>query len=174
MRPVKKNSTFRPIAFVSLAVISLSSGNAGAADSATANATATVMTPISIAKSADLDFGAFAAGTGGTVVIGTDGSRSSTGAVVESASDTGNNAEFAVSGQANATYAITLPGDGTVTITSGANSMAVNTFTSDPSGTGTLDGSGNQALNVGATLVVGSGQAAGSYTGTFDVTVEYN
>ncbi|HEX8154742.1 MAG TPA: hypothetical protein VF698_16540, partial [Thermoanaerobaculia bacterium] len=38
---------------------------------ASANGTATVMTPISISKTADLRFGKFSALTGGTVVIAT-------------------------------------------------------------------------------------------------------
>jgi len=172
MKLTRKNTRLG-ILFATGSMVALLGANSYAA-SDTANATATVMTPISIAKDNDLDFGAFSASTGGTVSIAEDGSRSATGAVVLSASDTGNNAQFTVSGQASATYAITLPGDGTVTITDGSNTMDVDTFTSNPSGTGTLSGGGSQTLNVGATLTVGSGQAAGSYTGTFDVTVEYN
>jgi type 1 fimbria pilin len=50
--------------------------------------------------------------------------------------------------------------------------MTVDTFTSNPSGTGTLSG-GAQTLNVGATLHVAGAQAAGNYTGTYNVTVAY-
>jgi len=73
----------------------------------------------------------------------------------------------------SSTYSITLPT--TYTITSGANNMTVTTFTSTPSGTGTLSG-GTQTVNVGATLSVAASQAAGTYTnGTgFPVTVNYN
>ena len=148
----------------------IATGSVSAA-SATATGTATVMQSISITKTADLDFGAFSPSTGGTVVIGTDSSRSKTSAVVLSSSDTGNRAQFNVTGTADATYAITLPGS--ATLTSGGNTMSVGSFVSDPSGTGTLTG-GSEVPNVGATLTVASSQAAGSYTGTFDVTVEYN
>ena len=52
--------------------------------------------------------------------------------------------------------------------------MTATTFTSDPSGTGTLTG-GTQTLNVGATLNVAAAQPAGTYvSGAFDVTVNYN
>jgi hypothetical protein len=51
--------------------------------------------------------------------------------------------------------------------------MAVNTFTSNPSGTGTLSG-GTQTLNVGATLNVAVGQLPGVYSGQFTVMVNYN
>ncbi|HBC79095.1 MAG TPA: hypothetical protein DCZ51_10735, partial [Bacteroidales bacterium] len=70
---------------------------------------------------------------------------------------------------------ITLPAAAT-TITSGANTMTVDTWTSSPSGTGTLSAGGSQALTVGATLNVGASQPAGTYvSGTpFTVTVNYN
>jgi hypothetical protein len=51
--------------------------------------------------------------------------------------------------------------------------MAVSTFTSNPSGTGTLT-SGAQTLAVGATLTTVASQVSGAYTGTYNVTVEYN
>jgi hypothetical protein len=54
--------------------------------------------------------------------------------------------------------------------------MTVNAFTSSPSATGTLSGTGSQTLTVGATLNVAAGQAAGSYTNSTGVlvTVNYN
>ncbi len=53
--------------------------------------------------------------------------------------------------------------------------MTVDTFTSTPSGTGSLAG-GSQTLSVGATLHVAAAQAAGTYTSAtpFTVTVNYN
>jgi spore coat protein U-like protein len=141
----------------------------------TANGTATVMTPIAISKTADLRFGKFSALTGGTVVISTAGARSVTGAVVPSATDVGGEGSFSVTGDANATYAITLPGSATITHTvDNTKTMSIGTFISNPSGTGTLSGAGTQTLSVGGTLTVGNAQTVGSYTGTFDVTVEYN
>ena len=148
---------------------------AGYAAQATANATAEVMTPISISKTADLRFGKFSALTGGTIVMSDAGSRSATGAVVLSSTDAGGAASFSVSGDPNATYAITLPASTTITHTvDNTKTMTVDTFTSNPSGTGTLSAGGSQAISVGATLTVGNAQTVGSYTGTFDVSVEYN
>ena len=148
----------------------------GEAAEATANATAEVMTPIAISKTADLRFGKFSALTGGTVVIATAGTRSATGAVVLSSTNAGGAASFNVTGDNDATYAITLPSSA-VTITHGTDTtktMSVGTFTSNPSGTGTLSAAGAQTVNVGGTLTVASAQASGSYTGTFTVGVEYN
>jgi hypothetical protein len=142
---------------------------------ATASATAEVMTPISISKTADLRFGKFSALTGGTVVVTAAGARSATGAVVLSSTNAGGAASFTVSGDANATYAITLPNSATIEHgTDNTKTMSIGTFTSNPSGTGTLSGGGSQTLTVGATLTVGNAQTTGSYSGTFDVSVEYN
>jgi hypothetical protein len=146
------------------------------AASATANSTADIVAAISIAKDTggDLGFGyAVASGTAGTVVIANDGTRTCNGGVTCIAGGTTSAASFTVTGQANYTYAITLPSS--VTLTDGAsNNMTVDTFTSNPATTGTIGSGGSQTIAVGATLNVTASQAAGTYTGTFDVSVDYN
>lgn len=129
---------------------------------------------IAIVNTQALAFGSFAAGSGGSVTVSSGGIRSAGGGVVLLSSGAGAAAQFSVTGDPNVSYAISLPADGTVSLASGANSMAVNTFTSSPSLTGTLGAGGGQTLSVGATLSVGSNQAIGSYSGAFDVTVNYN
>ncbi len=124
-----------------------------------------------------MEFGNLNVGaTGGTAVITPAGVRSVTGDVTMPATTgTVNAASFTVSGTANFGYSITLPAAAT-TLTSGANTMTVNTWTSSPTPTGTIGVGGTQVLTVGATLTVGGAQAAGTYTsGTpFTVTVNYN
>ncbi|HAL81406.1 MAG TPA: hypothetical protein DCO83_03545, partial [Mucilaginibacter sp.] len=113
-------------------------------------------------------------GTAGTVVSDPASTRTSTGGVTLPVNaGTVTAASFTVTGSEAYTYSITLPGS--VTITYGANTMTVNTFTSSPATTGTLT-AGTQTLNVGATLNIGSSQAAGAYASTtpFTVTVNYN
>lgn len=121
-----------------------------------------------------LAFGSFAAGTGGTVTISASGARSQGGGVILVSSGGGSAALFSVSGDPSATYSLSLPGNGVVTLSSGPNSMAVNNFTSNPASTGTLSMGGAQTVMVGATLSVGAQQASASYTGSFEVTVNYN
>ena len=148
--------------------------------SATASASATIITPISIAKTVDMDFGniAVSASVSGTVILDTKGSRTtggSGGVTLPATTGTVAAAEFTVSGEAGYTYAITLPSKATLADGSG-NTMAVSSFTSYPSATGTLDSKGNETLSVGATLSVSAGQAAGTYTDKsgVPVTVNYN
>ena len=141
--------------------------------STSANSTARVVTPISIAKTADMNFGdVVAGGSAGTVALTPAGVRSATGGATLGNAGGVAAAAFTVSGQGSATYAITLPAS--TTVTSGGNSMTVDTFASNPSGTGALSAGGSQALTCGATLNVGASQASGTYTGTFNVTVTYN
>lgn len=154
------------------------------AGAATDNATATagVIIPITITKMADLSFGKFAPGAGGTVTLSTSGARSVTGAILSTNGSTPTAARFDVHGETSATYAITYTGT-TANLTSGANTMALTTI-SDLTGlgvstgtqaTGALDATtGNQSIYVGGSLAVGATQPAGTYTGTVTVAVEYN
>jgi len=113
--------------------------------------------------------------TGGTVVLTPAGTRSVTGDVtLPAVTGTVTAATFDVTGEANFTYSITLPA-AAITITNGTDNMDVDTWTSNPTPTGTLDGTGAQTLSVGATLNVAGGESSGVYTGgPFTVTVNYN
>jgi hypothetical protein len=157
------------------------SANAIAANpsvSKTATATAVIVTPIGMTKTADLSFGNIvASAAGGTLVVSTSGGTTYTGVSAPSAAGTITAASFDVTGAAGMTYAITLPS--TFTLSDGAShSMSVGTFTdAAASGTlGTLSGTGTQTINLGATLTVGASQVAGTYTNAADctVTVNYN
>ena len=149
-----------------------------AQSTASAIATANVVTPISIAKNTDMAFGNLAvqAATGGTVVLAPAGSRTRTsGVTLPATTGTVSAASFTVTGNGSYTYAITLPsGNVQLNHTNATDFMNASSFTSNPSGTGTLS-SGTQNIAVGATLTVAAGQLAGVYTsGNFDVTVNYN
>ncbi|MET0980850.1 MAG: DUF4402 domain-containing protein [Telluria sp.] len=124
-----------------------------------------------------LDFGRFVAGSGGTVVLVPGRPRSSTGGVLLLSSPNASLAGFNVGltghgGGNHKEVKITLPPNGTVRLTSGAHSMAVDTFVSSPETLPSIP-NGGTTLSVGATLVVAPNQPAGDYSGTFSVTVNY-
>ncbi len=157
--------------------LAVSVSGAFAQSTATATASATIVTPISIAKTVDMNFGnvAVQSSTGGTVVLAPDGSRLATSCVtLPVVNGTVAAASFTVEGQGSYTYAITLPASA-LTISNGSNNMTVSAFSSAPSETGTLI-AGSQTLTVGATLNVGAAQAPGTYISAtpFNVTVNYN
>lgn len=149
----------------------------------TGTATATVFTPISVAQGAspggDLRFGKFAASaTAGSVTITAAGARTGSN-VVLSSNNAGGAAAFTVTGEGAATYAITLPGAAVNIVHSvdTLKTMSVGSWTGSKA-TGTISGTGGttgtDTFTVGATVTVGASQAAGSYSGTFTMTVEYN
>lgn len=143
-----------------------------AQNSATATATAVIVTPISIVRVADMSFGNIIADAdGGTVLLVPAGTRTLTGLSSPSVPGTIAAASFTVTGLSGVTYSITLPASHI--ISSGGNNMTVDTFTNNA--TGTLTG-GTETFGVGATLHVGSAQPAGTYTNGsgFTVTVNYN
>lgn len=155
---------------------------ASAADAtATAGIQATVVAPIAITKSADLNFGSFAADdtTAGTVVVATGGTRTFTGgaSAVSSGAGTVTAASFSVTGEGTSTFSIALPTTVTLTrtATGATETMSVGTFASNPSATGTLT-AGAATVAVGATLSVAAAQVPGIYANTtgLPVTVAYN
>ena len=140
-------------------------------DSADGSATATVVAPITLThvEGAVLNFGAFTAGGGGTVVVTRAGNGSETGEVVAVAGSTNSADQFSVSGDADRVFTISTD-DGSVSDGNG-NSMD---FTTNAPARGTLDSSGAATFNVGGTLTVGADQVPGDYNGTYNATVTYN
>lgn len=145
---------------------------------ASASAAATIVTPIAISKTVDMNFGnvAVQSTTSGTVVLAPTGSRSRTdGVTLPATNGTVSAAAFTVTGAVGYSYVVTLPES--VIVVSGENDMTVDNFTSSlgVSNTGTITG-GSVTLSVGATLNVDAAQPAGLYSSAsnFNVTVNYN
>jgi hypothetical protein len=145
------------------------------AQTASATVSATIIQPITISKTVDMNFGnAIVDATTGTIVLTPAGTRSTTGGVsfLTATPGTVTAASFEVTGGVNATYAITLPA---AAITNkGGDNMTVDNWTTDA--TGLLNGIGKEIFNVGATLHVSANQVSGTYLSTipFTVTVNYN
>jgi hypothetical protein len=143
---------------------------------------AEIITPISLSQDEVLHFGTMSvlAGTGGTCILSTQGVRTTGGAGgvnLSAAAPTSTNAAYTVGGTDGVTYAIQLPAS--ITVSNGVPTMIINALLAHTASagvdglTGTLVG-GSDTFTVGGTLNVNAGQATGSYTGTFDVTVAYN
>ena len=155
------------------------SGTLFAANVATGTANANVLQPIAIVVGTDvLDFGDIVpdAATADVVLDPFTGTITSSG----SATTSGNTAkgDFDVTGSNGASYSISVPDDVTVTLTDTASKggapMIVKSFTTNQTGNvGTLSGTGAQTIAIGATLVVGGNQVESTYSGTYDITVNY-
>jgi hypothetical protein len=160
--------------FFALAIVMVAfSASTFAQITATANATATVIAPLTISATTDLDFGSLAATSGGTVSISTAGVPTAVGGVTLMGGAP-SAASYLITAYNGADITIGLPA-AAITLSDGAtHTMTVDTYVSTiPAGNYTL-GAASVTLSLGATLHVGVGQIAGVYTNTTDLTVTVN
>ncbi len=141
--------------------------------SATVNSRATVIDPIKIDKTVDLDFGnIISAYNPGQVILSPDGSRVAYGVQISnSIPGTVNPAEAIVS-HGNNNYAITLPEEFTLYNQDNPNQiLIIDRFTVQPQ-----EGNLKDIIKIGGTLNLEANQASGFYTNSsgFNVTVSYN
>ncbi len=138
-----------------------------------ASADATIVRPLTLTKTEDLDFGTVAAGAfPGTVVVNpATGARTVTGGVT-AAGGTPRRAEFV--GQA-AIGLLALVSIGPSPVLDNGSGSTMGTALAVEGGTGirVLPGTGIQTFRVGGTLAVGALQPGGLYTGQFTFTVNY-
>ncbi|MGM1054434.1 MAG: DUF4402 domain-containing protein [Bacteroidota bacterium] len=144
--------------------------------SATANftASATIIQPITITTTSDMNFANIDAKDGGQIILTPESTRTGSGGIVLAGAENLSAATFIISGQSGYTYDISLPDD-TYTLTNGIESMVINNFTSS-SGNGNLIADESQIIRVGATLNVNPNQTPGFYStpAPLNVTVNYN
>ncbi len=127
---------------------------------------------LAIVETSSLGFGQIVAtSTPGTVEVTPAGNRSPSGGVALGNGFGVSAASFAVGGEPDTSYSISLPQS--TSLTGGGDPMTVDGFASNPAGSGNLGPGGSQGVTVGATLHVGPSQSAGSYSGTYPVTVTY-
>ncbi|MGD8570671.1 MAG: DUF4402 domain-containing protein [Gammaproteobacteria bacterium] len=144
------------------------------AASAQATVSVKVVRHITVTNKANMSFGHLSVGeTAGAVVLGQDGSRNPTGGVILETGGSSTPASFTATGEPNTSFAVTLPEFITMT-DSGGNAMTVDSFNSTAGNTGKFDDTGKQELNVGATLRVNANQALGNYTGSMNISINYN
>jgi len=177
------NKTFRFAALASAFALCAFGASSSFAAGATSNSSATVIVPIAITSSADLNFGKFAPGGGGDVTVATDGVRTASGPILSSVGSTPTAAaKFDVTGGNSATYGITWSGAAMLTDSVSSEAMALSKIsdltaagvTTGEVTSGELGADGAQSIYLGGELSVTSGQANGTYIGDVTATVEYN
>lgn len=166
-------NTIRLAGIAALAAASFAS-TAHAADTATASATAEILSTISVTKDADLVFGSIAVNADGTYVLGADGNYTCSGGLVCTGSR--NPAVFTVTGTAANVGVAASVNQASIVLTHATDNtktFLLDSFTTYfPAGTSMV--SGSTVFGVGGTLHIASANALqGTYTGSFDVTVEY-
>lgn len=153
--------------------------------SESADASAEILAALQLTNDAALDFGSLVMNsnsTGGTVTINGSGVRDCFGDVICGPAGSEQPAEFTVTGAANSTISVTVqdlsvnPVSLTHTANVGSPSAEHNIELSDLDD-GSLGGfttfSGNETFNVGGEITLDGSEIAGTYEGTFNVTVSY-
>lgn len=146
----------------------------GSSDTAAGAATAEIVAPITLTHTtgAALDFGTFTTGTtGGTVVVDQAGAGTAFGDVTLVTGSVEAADQFTVAGDPSRTFSIAATNG---SVSNGLATPTLMGFTTDVAASGALDGSGAASFSVGGTLTVAGGEPAGTYTGSYDVTVAYN
>lgn len=150
----------------------------GKATPASGIATATSLSPLSLAETAAMDFGTVAAGaTASSVVLESSGVRSVIGDGEIITSGPGFPGRFLLTGEPNQSYALTISGPAVLTSAAGEQITATG-FTHTSSGV--VPAGGSETFQVGATLNLSPSQQAGGYStingggAPYTITVNYN
>lgn len=137
--------------------------------------TVAVTLPASIRKLYDMDFGYVTVTTAGTAIVNSSTDAITTTGGVLFAGGLPHAAQFEAVSPSKNIVRIQLPKKAaTLTRVGGTETMTVDTWTINGATTRNVTAHETFAFKVGATLHVAANQVEGNYTGTFDVTVNYN
>lgn len=153
----------------------------------TTDAGANILVAMMISETASLNFGSnlLATSAGGTVVLPSNSTtRNYTGGVAaEVSTPVATVAAYNLNGTGLETYALVLPSLVTVehaSVSSGVHTMNITSMTArfndadTDAITSTLAANGTDSFTLGGTLTVQEDQISGQYSGSFQVSVDYN
>ena len=153
-----------------LAALALSTpALAAASNTASANATVNIVSPLTLTKNTDLNFGTIVGPFASQVVhVDTTGARNCAGLTC---SGTFSAASFSLTGTANQAVVLTIPSSVTL---NGSVSGTLNVdLSGDLPANPTLSALGAAAFSIGGKLTIPSGTVDGVYSNTFNVTANY-
>lgn len=145
----------------------------------TAKGTVNAFRPISIVKTADLNFGRIQlppAGTSKVTLVPATGVRTVSGRGFGYATPAPTAGAFTASGEGGQTFSLTLPVKLTLSIPSGSTLVVDITAAGDtvPKLSGGLGSAGTYSFTVGGSFTVNSATPTGLYTGVLTVGIDYN
>lgn len=166
-------TTMKKITFILFALIAGTGFGQNSTASDNALVAAEIVSPITIEKAVDLNFGRVANNETGTVVIAPDGTITESTLGQITGGDTPTAASFNVNAADQFKYSVSLPE--TVTLVNAVDNnitLTVENFLSN-AGNEPVGNGQDQTIGVGATLNIIANQKTGLYSGNFDVTVTY-
>lgn len=161
---------------LAIAILGFTTASFAQSTSPIANASATLLTPLSITKDADLNFGNLAStNVGGTVTMGQDGKVTANGVGVKVFDGIPTTAaKFTVTGESGKSYTMNAPGS--INLTNGTNptlTLALDYGTIGAT-SNALDNNGKSEIFVGGTLTIPANAVAGTYTNTTELKIVVN
>lgn len=153
-----------------LCALLLAASSAALAAEATGTASATILQPVTVTKTSDLDFGKIVAGPNASTVTLTSAGQFQCGTGL-TCLDNHSIARFSVSGVPGQTVSVQSDSQIMLSSSGGAKMPVVLDLSTK---TLKLNNGQNNSIGVGGTLSVAAYQAEGVYTGLFTITVNYN
>jgi hypothetical protein len=136
--------------------------------------TATLVAPLSVVRTDDLDFGTLIAGaTAGTATVNASTDARTTSGGTTAAGGAPMAAHFTAAGRIGVLALIALPGSILLTRGGGTETMTVSSISSNGPTFRLFPGTATIDVAVGGTLNVAANQAVGVYAGNFVVNVFY-
>ena len=160
-------------AFALLGTPFFATSRASAATGSAAS-TATLVAPLSVVKTDDLDFGDLvASATAGTATINASTDARTTASGVTPAGGTPKAAHFTAAGHVGAIALIALPASIALTRNGGTETMTVSSISSNGATLRLIPGTATIDVAVAGTLNVAANQVEGAYAGTFAINILY-
>ena len=139
-----------------------------------AKGTAQITRPLTLTKTADMDFATLGVTTGGTAIINPLNGQMTTSGGLVYLGGTASPARYIGAASKQTVVNIRVPKQPvTITRIGGTETLTLTNFTLDGQDKRTLASQTSYTFAVGATLTVPAGTVEGVYTGTLDVTVQY-
>ena len=144
-----------------------------AANTASANATVNIVSPLSLTNNTGLNFGTVVGPFSGEQIhVDTSGARDPCPATVTCSGNASvSAATFTVTGTPDQGVALTIPDS--VTLNGSVSGSLTVDLTGDKPADPTLDSAGSANFAIGGVLTIPSGTVDGVYSNTFDVTANY-
>lgn len=142
--------------------------NGAVAETVTGSASVEILQPVLVSEVTPLNFGFISASNADTITLNADGSVSSlNGANITGTLTPG---RFSAVGLANSNVSISFAAG---TLSGTGDDMAVDNFTHNLGANPSFDSTGNLLFNVGADLEINDGQTPGAYSGTYQISINY-
>jgi Mat/Ecp fimbriae major subunit len=145
---------------------------AATSNTASANATVNIVSPLSLVNNTGLNFGTIVGPFAGEVVhVDTSGARTCPGTLTCSGNAAVSAASFTATGTPSQALTLTIPNSVTLNRV-GGGTLSVD-LSGDKPANPTLNASGTATFAVGGKLTIPNGTVDGVYSNTFNVTADY-